>query len=257
MSDDARARAARFYDLAPSVPDDVPFYIGRLPSSRSRVLELGCGTGRVALALAPHCASVHGVDLSESMLEIARDKAAAAGLTERVRLDVADISDLRLAERYDFIIAPFRVLQTLESDAQVAGLLRGIREHLEPGGRCILNVFMPMFDAEAMRTDWVTDEERLFWEVDTPEGPVACFDRRVRIDAERLVLYPEIVYRRYAGDEVVEEAVLPIVMKCYYPHELTALVESAGFDVLDKWGGYEGEAYGEGPELVVEFGLSP
>ena len=74
------------------------------------------------------------------------------------------------------------------------------------------------------------------------------------MDKERLVPYPELVYRRDAGDEVVEESVLKIAVKCYYPEELTALVESFGFELFEKWGDYMGEAYGVGLVLVVEFG---
>ena len=255
MVADSRSLAAKFYDLNPRMPNDIPFYVERLPSPKSRVLELGCGTGRVAVPLASHCASVHGLDASEAMVKIGRRKVAAASLADRVRLETADITTLELPERFDFIIAPFRVLQNLASNSQVAGLLQGIRQHLAPDGRCILNTFMPHTDAEKIRTDWISDQETLLWEVDTPEGRVACFDRKPRLDTEPLVLYPELIYRRYAGPQIVEEAVLSIALRCYYPQDLTGLLESFGFEVLATWGGYNGERYGEGSELVVEFGI--
>ena len=83
---DPRAEPARFYDLNPNLPRDVPFYIGRMPCPRARVLELGCGTGRVAIPLLAHCASVHGLDRSEAMLQIALEKVASAGLGDRIQL---------------------------------------------------------------------------------------------------------------------------------------------------------------------------
>jgi hypothetical protein len=52
----------------------------------------------------------------------------------------------------------------------------------------------------------------------------------------------------------VDEAVLKIAMRCYYPADLVGLVQSAGFVVRQKWGGYAGEPYGLGTELVVAFG---
>jgi hypothetical protein len=189
------------------------------------------------------------------MVRIAREKVASAGLAERIQMEVADISCFQLSQRFDFIIAPFRVLQNLEFDAQVHGLFRCIRAHLEPAGRCILNTFHPLGDPEALRSSWVSTEEVLAWEVTTSGGRVACYDRRPRMDAERLVLYPELVYRCFKGDEVVEEAVLPLAMRCYYPEDLTSVIESHGFRVLERWGGYHGEAYGEGNELVVEFSV--
>jgi hypothetical protein len=77
------------------------------------------------------------------------------------------------------------------------------------------------------------------------------------MDRERLVLYPELIYRRYRDNELVDEAVLKIAMRCYYPEELLSLIAAHGFRVLNKCGGYAGERYGEGPELIVEFGRSP
>jgi ubiquinone/menaquinone biosynthesis C-methylase UbiE len=250
---DTRAEPAKFYDLNPNLPRDVPFYIDRLPRPRAHVLELGCGTGRVAIPLAAHCASVHGLDQSEAMVRIAREKVASASLGDRISIDVRDISCFELRQRFDFIVAPFRVLQNLEFDAQVDGLFQCIRRHLEPRGRCIVNTFNPNLDRDEMRSGWVSREEKLAWEVSTPEGRVVCYDRRFRIDPERLVLYPELVYRRFHGDETVEEAILPLAMRCYYPDDLTSAIESRGFRVLEKWGGYEGEEYGKGGELVVEF----
>jgi SAM-dependent methyltransferase len=252
---DIRADAAKFYDLNPQVPDDIPFYIERLPVADARVLELGCGTARVAIPLAAHCASIHGLDRSPAMVQIGKTKIAEAGLMDRIHLEVADISSFELSGRFDYVIAPFRVLQNLESDAEVDGLLRCIREQLEPSGRCTLNVFLPNRDPDAMRTDWVCEDERFAWEVETADGVVRCYEKRARVDAERLVLYPELIYRRFKREELIEEAVLRFAMRCYYPDEFVSLIEARGFTVFDKWGGYHGEAYGEGGELVIEFGV--
>jgi hypothetical protein len=73
------------------------------------------------------------------------------------------------------------------------------------------------------------------------------------MDREKLVLYPELVYRRYEEDKLVDEAVLRILLRCYYPEELLSLIAGQGFHIVNKWGGYAGEPYGEGPELIVEF----
>jgi hypothetical protein len=67
------------------------------------------------------------------------------------------------------------------------------------------------------------------------------------------VLRPELVYRSFQGDDLVEEAVLQIVMRCYYPDELLTRIRGERFRVMATFGGYAGEAYGQGNELVVEF----
>ena len=69
-----------------------------------------------------------------------------------------------------------------------------------------------------------------------------------------MVFYPELIYRTYRNDELVDETVLKIVMRCYYPDEFENVITDHGFQVIQRWGGYHGEAYGDGPELVIEFG---
>ena len=44
-------------------------------------------------------------------------------------------------------------------------------------------------------------------------------------------------------------------MRCYYPDEFEALIVDHGFEIVGRWGGYQGEPYGEGPELVLQFAL--
>jgi SAM-dependent methyltransferase len=250
---DPRAEPARFYDLAPDMPHDVPFYLARLPSPGAHVLELGCGTGRVTAPLAQHCAFVHGIDHSEAMLRICRGKLKAAGVTNAEIL-LGDIADFRLEHTFDFIIAPYRVLQNLETDSQVQGLFSGIRRHLRPGGRCILNTFGLQQSRAELIARWSTPEESLDWEVPIDGGRVACYARRLGIDVNPLVLHPELVYRVYRGDELIEEVRHRFAMRCYYPDELVDRIRGEGFRVTATFGGYDGQAYGTaGTDQVVEF----
>jgi SAM-dependent methyltransferase len=254
---DSRAAAAKYYDLSPEFPPDVPFYLDRLPGSNASVLELGCGTGRVTLPLAQR-AVVHGVDHSEAMIEICRNKLRAGGITSgRAAVSVADITDLHLDRRFDLIIAPFRVMQNLATDAQVDGLFAGIRRHLAPGGRCILNVFRPYADAETLVRTWRSDEETVEWEVPLEGGRVVRSVRRGRVGPDPLVLYPELIYREYRGERLVDESVLSIPMRCWYPEQLVERIRSSRFEITGEWGGYRGEEYGAGPELILEFALTP
>jgi cyclopropane fatty-acyl-phospholipid synthase-like methyltransferase len=158
MSIDTRARAAQYYDLSPDTPADVPFYRSLIPSPEARILELGCGTGRVLVSLAEGCGYIHGLDLSEAMIAICRRKLEAAGITAtKARVEVKDITNFALNQTFDLIIAPYRVLQNLETDAAVTGLFRCVRQHLTPGGSCILNVFHPHSDPERLRREWCTE----------------------------------------------------------------------------------------------------
>jgi len=117
MTLDLRAEAALYYDLNPNTLDDVSFYIDRLPSTHARVLELGCGTGRVSIPLAQKCGFLHSLELSEAMLDLCREKIAQTELgPERILVEHTDITDYDLGSQFDLIIAPFRVIQNLETD---------------------------------------------------------------------------------------------------------------------------------------------
>lgn len=147
---DARHDASRFYDHSFEIGADVPFYRSVLASHQSKtVLELGCGTGRVLLALVPDADAVTGVDVSEGMLDRLRDKVEQTGANRKcVTIVHGDICKLDLGKTSDLIIAPHRVFQCLETDDQVDALLSGIRRHLAPNGTCVLNAFNPNRERE-------------------------------------------------------------------------------------------------------------
>ncbi len=148
-------------------------------------------------------------------------------------------------------------MQALETDDEVAGFFRTIRKHLAANGACILNVFNPKRDKEELKRSWCKPGEELFWEKPLSDGTrVVHSEWCESMDREKMVLYPRLIYRKYKGDELLEEFVQRIKMRCYYPDEFKALIEEHGFKITESWGGYEGQAYGAGKELVVKFSLS-
>lgn len=253
---DIREDAAKYYDVQDNPTADIPFYKERLPSPDAQVLEIGCGTGRVLLPLAPLCAYIQGIEPSPAMLARCQEKLDAAGIgPERAQVILGDAANFDLGRQFDLIIAPFRVFQLLETDAEVDALFERIHRHLAPGGRAILNTFNPNRPADELRRSWVVNEERPDGETLLENGKtLKRLDRRPRIQSEPLVIYPELIYRLYdANGELENEAVLKIAMRCWYADELERVVTEHGFHITGRWGGYSGETWGEGPELVIEF----
>jgi SAM-dependent methyltransferase len=254
MHSDSRSDSARYYDLNPNLPNDLPFYKRLISSKELRVLELGCGTGRILIPLSSECAYIHGIDRSESMIDICKHKLESLGISHgKAEVQVGNIAQFHLHQKFDLIIAPFRVLQNLEFDDDVVGLFESIKIHLAALGSCVLNAFRPYAEPETIRRDWVSKTEQVEWQVTYEDGKLVCSSMRTRIDKERLVVYPEMIYRKFKGSEVVDEARMSIAMRCYYPDELISLIQRAGFHIIRKWGGYQNQEYGSGPELVVQF----
>jgi SAM-dependent methyltransferase len=248
-----RAGSAFYYDLGGPDYDDVPFYRERAAAlGASSLLELGCGTGRVLVPLAGDLPRVTGVDVSAEYIAAARAKLTAAG--HRARLVTGRVEGLRLGDRYDLVIAAYHVIQAFTTPAQMDGFFTAVREHLAPGGRCIVTAFHPARDPAAFAKAWVRPQESLVWSRPMPDGTVIDHvDRRPRLDLDPLVLHPELIWRRSSGGTVLEEVRVPISMRCHYPDGLVRLVREHEFTVTAAHGGYAGEPYGQGDELVLEL----
>jgi cyclopropane fatty-acyl-phospholipid synthase-like methyltransferase len=217
---DIRKETAKYYDLWSLPFDDIPFYVNRIPSAEVSILELGCGTGRVLSRLVEHCAFIHGLDISPAMIVECRERILELGIAiEKVKIEANDITDFDLGHTFDLIIAPYRVFQNVEIDDQVDGLFQCIRKHLSPDGSCILNVMHPR-PVDLIQESWGEDTEIFCLELPFQDGYVTCHERRQHFDAQKLVMYPESIYRRYVDGKVIETATQRICMRLYYPEDL-------------------------------------
>jgi SAM-dependent methyltransferase len=164
-------KIAHLYDpWSRSVVEDVSFYVDEAVRSGGPVLELGIGTGRIAVPIAAAGIEVVGVDLSSGMLEVARDRAVLAG----VELDLrhGDMRDPPVDGEFPLVLIPFRSLLHMETDADRRTVLQAVTRHLAPGGRFIFDVFAPGADDIAeTHARWLEREpgiwERADWNEET------------------------------------------------------------------------------------------
>jgi len=137
---------AKYYDYyQSSILDDVNFYVEEAKKSGSPVLELGCGTGRIAIPIAEAGIEILGLDIASDMIAIANEKAEKLDVTVRERLKFieGDMTNFQLARKLKLIIIPFRAFQHLMTIGDQKKALHVIREHLEDNGRLIINLFDP------------------------------------------------------------------------------------------------------------------
>jgi SAM-dependent methyltransferase len=166
-------QVARMYDpWSRSVVEDVAFYVEEAVRAAGAVLELGVGTGRIALPIAAAGVAVTGVDSSEGMLEVARERAELAGLTDLVDLRYGDMRDPPVDGEFALVAIPFRSLLHMEADADRRAALRAVRERLAPDGRFVFDVFTPAADDIAdTHGRWIEREpgiwERADWDENT------------------------------------------------------------------------------------------
>ena len=165
-------RIASFYDpWSRSVTEDVDFYVEEAVASGGPVVELAVGTGRIAIPIAQAGVPVVGVDSSEAMLAVARERATAEGVAELIDLRVGDLRRPPVAERVPLAVCPFRSLLHMETEAEKLRALRAVHALLEPAGRFVFDVFSPSPEDVAETHDrWLEREPGIFERAVWDEG---------------------------------------------------------------------------------------
>ncbi|CAM4445743.1 class I SAM-dependent methyltransferase [Paenibacillus tarimensis] len=235
---------------------DIPFYVERARKLGGRVLELACGTGRITIPLAEAGAEVWGLDYSPAMLEVMAAKAVElpAAIRSRLHMGQGDMTDFSLEERFNLIFIPFRSFQSLETDEQALNCLTCAREHLEPGGQFIINIFKPI---RQMGDWWVDPEEHLDYETKLASGErVTRHSIKKACDTEKRLLYTDLYYRIHRQDGTVEEFKDSLRLRYFYGDDIRSLLHSAGFVIQEEYGWYDGTPAGEGPEYILVCGYA-
>lgn len=239
MADDPLYRdpdLAAFYDLENGWDRDCDFCV-ELAAGAGSVLDLGCGTGLLAAALAPG-RRVTGVDPAGAMLAVARARPGGSG----VRWVEADARDLDLGERFDLVLMTGHAFQVFLGDGDRRAALATVARHLAPGGRFVFDSRNP---ADAAWRRWTPGrtERRL----DHPElGPVRAWNDATHDPATEVVTY-RTVYETPDGTRREAEAHIRFAAK----DAIAAALAEAGLGV-ERWlGSWAGEPWRpDSPEII-------
>jgi SAM-dependent methyltransferase len=161
---------ARLYDpWSRSVVEDVAFYVDEARRATPPVVELGVGTGRIAVPIAAEGIPVIGVDSSAGMLAVCREQAALAGVADRLDLRLGDLREPPVEALVELVICPFRSFLHLEGEGDRRAALAAVLGLLVPGGRLAFDVFAPAADdIEQTHGRWLEREpgiwERALWD---------------------------------------------------------------------------------------------
>lgn len=261
LSSEAIYRYPEDYDLEVSAQDirDLPFWIDVVQQERPHhVLEIGCGTGRLAIPLARIGAEagfmVTGLDTEAEMLTQAAKLAEAESTTTQtaLRFVQGDVRALELDRHYDVVLMPYGAAHHLhELDEQIAAW-RSVRQVLRPGGLFVVDVGAPDLAMLAQAREGTPRREDLA--VSDAEGrklrrtiavTYAAATQRAMINFEYTVHDPGGDRREYAS---------PFVMHVYYPRELELLFRLSGFHLERMVGSYAGEPFADGSPLMIVLG---
>jgi len=221
---------ARLYDpWSSSVIEDISFYVEEALAARGGpVLELGVGTGRIAIPTALAGVSLIGVDSSPGMLAVCLERAREAGVADRLDLRLGDLRRPPVDERVALVTCPFRAYLHLADDEERLEALTAARNLLRPDGRLVFDVFAPSReDIEDTHGRWIEREpgidERADWD----------------LVAQRLTLS----VRGTSGESTMQLSWLE-------PERWHSLLADAGFEVAACYGWFDRRPYTGGEDTV-------
>lgn len=229
---------------------DVAFYRALAERSGGPVLDLGGGTGRVAMPLAEAGFDVWCLDLSAGMLEEGRKRAASASQGHRIRFVQADMSSFELPERsFGLAIAPFRAFQLLLEVEDQGSCLAAIHAHLRPDGLLGLHLFDPRLELCTPEAADRAAREEGEYPLDGKRVQVSVLGRHN--DPVRQVLEERWRFRELGpGNEVLREEYEMLTMRWTYRYEMRHLLQLSGFEVESEASDFVGSPPAYGREQV-------
>lgn len=252
-----------FYDTYAEIYDfeyggfkpDIDFYVEEAKKVKGPVLEIACGTGRIAIPIAREKISITGIDASSKMLDKAGEKLEREPeLKEYLTLVHADMRDFSLDERFALIIIPFRSFLHMLTVEDQKKVLANIRNHLADDGRFILNFFNPDLNMIASQSASSPRNRMVRYGQFTDErtGNLVHSWASIFHDAHR-----QIIDALFTFEEVDKQGV---VIKCYhkpmklrwiYRYEMEHLLELTGFEVEALMGWFDRRKFDKDSKEMV------
>jgi SAM-dependent methyltransferase len=216
---DESGEVAEMFD--PAVVDPVVDMLVELAGS-GRALELGIGTGRIALPLAQRGVPVHGIELSKAM--VARLRAKPGG--ESVGVTIGDFVTTTVEGTFSVAYLVFNTISNLTTQAAQVACFRNVAAHLEPGGCFVIEVVVP-------------DLQRL------PPGetilPLYVSETRWGFDEYDVAIQGLTSHHFEIVDGRVERNSIPF--RYAWPSELDLMAQLAGMRLRDRWSGWKREPF--------------
>lgn len=232
------------YDLTKKIGQsfdgDIEYYRERLKDCNGRILEAMVGSGRVIIPLLESGLNIEGVDYSPEMLASCRLRCEALELN--TNLYEADLKELNLPYKYEAIIIPGGSFLLIENREEAIQVLKRLYEHLEIGGRLILDLFLP-------DNDWNSDDlgkwvgsslvHCLNGDIITMESK--CTEVDLFFNQNKVSL---LKYEKWRNGELIQTELQRFAIRWYSVEEFKFMLESIGFTNVQVYADFE---YGKQP----------
>jgi SAM-dependent methyltransferase len=224
---------------------DVDFYVNLSKEIGGRTLEVGCGTGRVLIPTAQAGIEITGIDTSQAMLDVCRQKLASLpeNLQKNVWLTTGDMRNFDLEEQFDLITIPFRPFQHMLTVEDQIATLSTIRRHLKPNGTFVFDIFNPSIPGLADETR--LEQAQTEPEVVTPDGRRFIRSHKfVKKDFFNQVNDLELIHDVIWPDGTHTQEIFAFQMRYFFRFEIEHLLVRCGFAIDTIYSGFDKQPYG-------------
>ncbi len=236
---------------------DVPFWRELVMRFEPRrVLELACGSGRIGIELlhSPGSFQLEGLDISPEMLAAYRRKLEREPdeVQQRVTLHEANMTAYELPGKgtFDLVFLPFNSVSHLYEIEHQLDAFKNTFDHLTPGGRFVVDVFLPDIDylSDALnRPSQVYLEDEL--EVENDFTMLLYTSRKYDpIEQSQHILW---THEKFFESGEHERYLTRLDMHIFFPRELQLLFLASGFRIEAIYGGYDWKPFGKGTRQIV------
>jgi len=213
---------------------DIAFWKRMSSPVKGPILELGCGTGRVALPVARHGATVIGIDRSESMLSRARVRVSRSRLSKRVKLIRGDIRHLPFPDQsFPLVMAPYGILQSLLDEKLLSATLKQVNRVLTKNGTFGLELVadLPAWDEYTKRKSLTGTRG--------PNGKPIALIESVRQDRRNHITRFEQEFVEGRGKSATSRK-FTLAFRTLTVPQMVQRLEKSGMEVTDLLGDYQG-----------------
>jgi SAM-dependent methyltransferase len=250
------AEMARFYDAEnQDMTADLALYSALLDEVGGPVLDVGCGTGRVALHLAGEGARVVGLDASTEMLKRAQARlAGCAALAGQVVFREANVIDFESREQFGLAVVAYNGFMHLQRQTEQLAALERIAAVLHDDGLLVIDL------PNACEAYAAEDEEGVVFErtfTDPESGATVMQQSISQIDRTAQLLSVTWIYDVIGPEGTVRRTLVPLVLRYVFPAEMDLLLTCAGLRRRQLYGDYDRSAFVDGcPRMIVLAGKS-
>lgn len=232
-----------YYDIIHTgLPGEAEFYVGQAVRLNAETLELGCGTGRIAIPMAMSGVNVVGLDNSREMLRLCREKKKRIGTTPgTLEIVEADMAGFQLDRSFDLVVIPYRAFMHLLTQESQAGCLACVHKHLRPEGLLMANLWVPQSGHLARHK---ADGDGMLGFAG--RYPLPCEDGflvhyvAAWCDEERQLFTEEhLIHEVNEKGEVLHSAILPMQRAWVTPEQMRQKLDAQGFAVEAVFGDFD------------------